>query len=1494
MRTLSAALLMAAALLTANTCAQEKPVSLVLNGGFERSGGWTKPTAASFVDSGRTGRCLRLDGQGGATQEVLVEDGQQTFSCSVEVKTENIQAVEGRGYAYAAVYQLNSRGKWVAFKDFAIIEDAQDWTRHDFTFTLAPGVEMISLRCGIYNAGGTAWFDNWTLVEGETAYAFADVSTLGGGTRPDQSVAVFREDDFPAKGVASSPDRIGRLLTDAGMTVAYLTADQLASSRAFNPALFSLVVLPYGQSFPAEARANMFAFLRGGGSFISTGGYAFESLLLKRNGEWVDEKVALEEALREASKHSDLPDGGFEASADAPTGGTELDGRWRKTGEGCSLVEESPKEGKVCAKIVVDPDHLAEDRWYADIAPERGERYRVSGWVKTEEVNPVGYGFAYLACYEYGDEDKLGEWKDFATVRGTNDWQQFTYYVSPAASTTRLHIKMGLYQATGTAWFDDIRLARVTGTGPRPMNTSTGDPQDGLRVAPSQIGVFDPSFPLRRATHAQPGAGQYLFTEGTQQEATLTGWAASGVQGYDNARWIPLLDARDRFGRTRGAAGALMINYNGFYGGSMWGYFGVESRDLFDGTEPALDRGLVSLAQFMTQGVFLHNLDTDLDSYKPGEPVARTVVVENYGAKPQSCRVDFAVISDREGATPTHQHSVEVTVPPGNSREIKSVAQVDPADGDTFKVIATLFLDGAPIDRMESGFIIQSDAAIAAGPELRFRDNYFTLNGRPMFLFGSDTYSYTYNSQFENPWTWHLDHVAARDFGFNVYENLQFSRPPEYKFTDADWRQFHGMAQSCQKHSLTFMPCQLVGHNVAISPDLLAKQSAQCTAYAENMLRYPGLLYYLNGDFRLRLDDKESIGALWNEWLADKYETAEALAASWGDEVYGAWGELPYPPAWRSQWDSALACDRVRFEVDLTRRWVSSHVDAVRSKDPDHPITSEYYRQPFGGMDLILTIDGQDASNIGYFDLPYDDVDKLPLALRLIDLRMRGKSLGLGEYGVKTHPAWTVDNGAVSYHIVRTEEEQKRLFMAVAHYGLGMGACKVQNWCLRDAGHSVFPWGVFYPNGRIPKDVAYWHRNLSLVWRHFTPTYVPPTTAVLIPDSLRLGHSAQAGLNAAYTAFRALMDIHVDFNCINEQHIEALSAQTETLIWPAPFCPDDAAYEKVLQWVRDGGGLIVSGDLSFNWDRKRTRTERLKELCGVEFVRELYRPPTRLAEGAQEARVAWRNETIKVKPCIEVKPAGAEVLSSTESGTPVRFLNKVGEGAVVFCTDPLELGDMDSVLPDLRRHYRSAMGPDTGDAGPQGPTGPMPDLQEDIDICRQPLATGGEFVTAFNTNMPPGAETVLLPAGDADVVVKVAARYPAFTATAGDQFLVAVGCSGEATFDSQPLVRGDAQVIYLSLDGRPLPISEGVLLCPFSSGSTQFITRRDWSEMAVVVGDIVDGKWVTYDTVDGSQGIDLTEDTMTCLMLICHKDLVDRFTDQIEQSIHHPDQMKGY
>jgi hypothetical protein len=116
------------------------------------------------------------------------------------------------------------------------------------------------------------------------------------------------------------------------------------------------------------------------------------------------------------------------------------------------------------------------------------------------------------------------------------------------------------------------------------------------------------------------------------------------------------------------------------------------------------------------------------------------------------------------------------------------------------------------------------------------------------------------------------------------------------------------------------------------------------------------------------------------------------------------------------------------------------------------------------------------------------------------------------------------------------------------------------------------------------------------------------------------------------------------------------------------------------------------------------------------------------------------------------------------------------------------------------------------------------------------------------------------------------------TATKGRNILVALGASGQAQLDGRQLISGEAQVIYLSLDGRALPVSQAVLLAPFSTGRTRLHSRRAWDDPVVLVGDVEGGQWRTFETRPGRGSLALDEDTMTCLMLICEREAAPRWT----------------
>ncbi len=1304
--------------------------------------------------------------------------------------------------------------------------------------------------------------------------------------------AILHEPDMAVRGAATSPAVMAAILEQAGIHAELLSADRLADPQVLNASAFDLLVLPAGQSYPVPAREAIIAFLRAGGGLMATGGYAFNHPMRKEGDRWISEADAARDRLDRATRKEAnlLANGDFESGqpSSGPTG--RPPGQWVLDSPGCMIDGVERHEGRYAARVVVDPANPAGGgRFRQEIRAKAGNEYRVSGWLKASQVNESGY--AYIAVYQCGPQDKLVAFRDFAVARGTADWTLHSFTFKAEPGTERLSVRFGLYNASGTGWFDDIRLSDITGLSLKPLNTAIGKPLDGLVVLPEQIGIFDASFPLRRACRVRAAPGQHMFREPVELQGAIDGWAASGVVGDRSARWIPLLQTYDRYDRPRGAAGAMLLNYAGFYAGSCWAYFGVENVDLFRDPAGPAAKGLQNVARFLLRKTFLRDIATDHRLYRPGECVKAQVLVDNRGARPQRVRVRFD-LGPVGGGKPATSVVRELDVQPRTAERAEAVFDTVPAGPDLVQVTATLSGDDGLMDEMTTGFVVERADVLKAGPELRFADNYFTLNGRPTFLFGTDTYAYTYKSAHENPLTWAEEHRHGRDIGMNLYENLQYVRP-DWQMGEEDWRDFRAMAQLTQKHRLVFMPGMLIGHNVAIGDDRLRKQSDLCAAYAARLKDVPGLLYYVNGDYQMNLGDHpEEVRTLWNRWLKDRYGTADRLRNAWGAAAVAAEiGKLDFWPPNSGRWDDVAIVDRLRFQNWLTRRWNEAHVAAVRSHDREHPITSEYYQIGWGGMDLMQTIDGQDVANIGFFAGPEEDLDILPLKIRYNDFRARGKGVALGEYGVKTHPAWSLENGATDYHIVRTEEQQRQLFLAVAHYALGLGACKVQNWCLRDAQNSVFPWGLFHPNQFIPKDVAYVHRNLSFLWRFFSPRYLAPALTVCVPNNLRVGNHETVGRTVADNTFAALLSLHMDFNVIDDDHLDRIPPDTKVMIYPSPFALSDETYNRLLAWVRAGGKLLVTGDISYDENRRRTRTARLKELCGVEFVRENYPGIWRPSSQAMSPRAVLQSTsaplpTASTFPCIEVKIVAAR--PAAPGIQPALLVHDTGNGRVVYFADPIELATGEESASMRQSVYRSLLALCDAKGLPIAPDEPW------LHVMRQKTVRGNLHVV-YDCRKADGVADVALSTAAGAVRLGVRNRYPALIAVTDEGRIVAVNAHGSAAVREEVVMAGAGLKALLSLDGEDLRRSKAMLVAPFEPGSLTLPSQE--GDRTAVFGEFRDGQWTALErAIVGATGrpLDIDADRATCLILLCERGLEAKWSQELTRALLHPDRIKGY
>ncbi|MCC7491983.1 MAG: beta-galactosidase [Fimbriimonadaceae bacterium] len=1433
---------MACWLLALALLAVEPPT--VLNGGYETLRGWALGTG-QIVDLPGHGRCLRFDREGTALQEIPVEPPGR-FTAAVDLKVAQVTPRGPLGYAYVAVYQTDTAGELVAFKDFAQATGSRDWQRASYTFELHPAARFISLRCGLYQAAGEAWFDGWTLVPGSQAADYQELAPAAAGAL---RIGILNEPGLPVSGAGSDPAALATLLAAPGRELVAVSAAQLADATWLRPERLALVVLPYGASFPATARTAWVSYLRRGGMFVNLGGYPFQNLLLPAAGGWQPEATVLAERITAAlaPQRSLLPDGSFERGQVAE-GGQTLDGAWHRNSAAAELVASGARDGQRCLRVTATPGPTDDERkFWCDLPAER-RNYRLQGWLRTVDVG--GAGFAYLAVYQYDAAGKLLAWRDLVQLSGTHAWRAISFDFTPEPGVSRLHLKLGLYRAHGTAWFDDLRLGDVSGLTPPPLNSSNGQPGDGLKLLPTQIGVCDPANPLRRVTRLRTAADQHLVQAKVDAALPLRGWVASGVDGHDQARWLPWLETADLYGRPRGAAGGLLWHYGGFYAGSAWAWSGVTSHDLFTARNAPARAALQEVVTALLRGAFLRHLRCDRDLLRPAEPLTVSVTLDRLRPLPAT-----VLRCSARGESGPPLWSTEQPVAAGEGPVTLSATwpAAQPAAALTH-LTAELLLEGRPIDRLTRGVVTAQEPRL---PALSFADNGFRLGSRRLFVFGTDDYAETFRAAAQNPLSWSQDLTAARDIGLDLYENLQYVNP-DHTFSATEWASFRALATLCEQQHLIYMPGLLIGHDVVCDDAELGRQSALCAEFGRRLGDFPALLWYLNGDYQLRADERpEATAALWTAWLHRRYSTAADLEAAWGAGRAQRVGDrYPWPPPRSGRFDDPVQLDQLAFQHDLLRRWNTAHVAALRQQGLRQPITSEYYQRPFGGMDLRATIADQDVSNFGYFDVPGDDLDKLPLRLALNDLRLRGKGVALGEYGVKTHPAWAVENGGQGYHIVRSEAQQEQLFATVAAYTLAMGGCKIQNWCLRDSAGWVFPWGLFYPQQRVPKDVAAIHRNLALLWHRLAPRDETPPVGLLLNGRLRAGEDDQLGLRVADRAADTLLGLQVPFASFDEGGCAALPPAVRAVVAPCLYTLSDPEAADLQAWVSRGGQLLLTGDLTLDERRQPTVAARLTQLAGLRLRDRLAPAPVRSGPDCPVDLGAWGGR-VTLRPSLRLEPAGATVLAAA-AGNPLLTRFRLGQGTVWFVNDPLEL----AAGSPLRGIYAAFL-----DAAGVRWTRPAPAPAE-LHLLSQPTAAGRLWM-AFDRRASGAAASVRvdLPAGALHLGLRP--RWPAVAhvAPVGVQVLLA---AGRSTWRGEPQLTATGLQGAVTLDGRGLSSSRQLLLAPFSLGSVALPPRP--GTFRVLAGEAREGRWQTYErlTLPGSAlRLTLDADRRTALLLIC-------------------------
>lgn len=1244
-------------------------------------------------------------------------------------------------------------------------------------------------------------------------------------------IAVLK-DSFDTKPCFASPDKLAGVLRQAqDSEVEFVSAEQLADPKAFNAEKYWLVVLPYGSYFPALARDNFLAYLRAGGDFLSTGGYAFDDPVIKWKGQFITLEQALHtiptKQIRMGIEDENYLTGEWNEAEPSRGEWKDHQGLKRWTGPGAGLtLTVDPNMHYTMELLVSVNDYAARSRWrlivngkpFATLTPGSGQDLKF-------KLGPEQ--FAGKSELTIGFEGKV--WRP-------ND-------LSNSPDTRLLGVAVG-----GLEMVPDVPAESEPDLSPlrKPINMRHGKPNDFLEWEPEQLGVFDAGYRLTGGKSILPAADQHIIPTDFSVKGDIEGWAAAGTTGSNwywttethRSRLIPLLTTTDAFGRFRGNAGALMVNTMEPYRGSIWAYFGVESRELF--SEPGADKMLADVVNAMRRGVFMHDVHPSYACYRKGEAAVIKGSVSDLG-KAAFDGVARVEITDESGAV-VHFDGVRVELEAGETKDISVSWQPGEFLDDFYYVRVDLLSDDKPIDTVRTAFYAWSDQTANNGMKLSYSGNYLRDNGRPRYMLGCEAFYDRTCPAGMDP----LD--IERDFRDMADMGIHIARTFTYSDTEEDWRFRDALVMASQRHHVDFWLSGTVFMRGYLDhPELISLPQQ----IGERYKNVKGMMIDLfnEPDFQPREDEPRD--TRYNEYLRAKYGTTEALRAAWGDEgkdeelgsVKTGWIDGP--------WTSVRSRDVYQFLIHEGSKWVTDVTKALKSAEPSRPVSVGILQWGKGMvMDPVLTSDALDFTDRHWYAKNWL-LRGFDAQLAIIDRRYCGKAPSIGEFGSKTYPTFKE-----SGHNYDTVEEQEMRYLHVGHYVFALGGIYASNWVYRDPQGSIFPYGIVYSD-RTPKPVAKAYRAMSLLFTSMKPKYVEPQVYLVLPDESRIGGDCDIAHKAALNAANGLIDARLRFGTIGEWDLGKLPKSAKMLVLPGPFALSQKGYDHLLSFARSGGTLYVSGDVCFDENRKRTQASRLEELAGVKLVEERY-PDVQYSSAEREQIRYDDGVAYPGSPAMTFEPKAANVIAAA-GGKPVAVLNDLGKGKVLFSSDPAEFWESAPLGPLYLRAAREA-GVRAESVALSSSNGDPTDIQ----VFRIPCENG-EAVMVGNIGDKPARISVTV--GGRAYSALVAPKRQAMLVTVGGK-LVGAEAQGDVKRGNATVVSAKQHFFAVALDGADLADSGQIALVGMRAGNYSV----GKAALSAEAGEVRDGKWHVLKSLGAN--VNVPEGLAGEVVLLASKDAV--------------------
>jgi len=1127
---------------------------------------------------------------------------------------------------------------------------------------------------------------------------------VGGLAAAQNVIGIWHEPKIAEQSGHADPKFLAQLLRRHNFSVRLLSTEDLANPKVLTPQKVALVILPYGAFFPAEAVDNFRRYLKAGGRFISLGGYAF------------DETRDMGHGRRDTKREGEAP----------------AEPKWEKLAH--EKVQIVVTQNRI--RIAIPKDAPVDwHRARAFLNLRSSWRYLLTGKVRTDGIQN-GHG-TYLAAEYYDANGNRIAFQQTQIVQRTDGWRELGVVLKIPDNTAKVAIN-AIVHGHGAAEFTDISVKPV-------INARWGDARDWMHIDPDQFAIFDPSFRIDGTAVLEWNTGHGTRDKGNsvvvKTREPMKGYAAVGLIGSNDpvnpkawARLVPVLIARDQFGRYLGPAFSVLHHFAGPYAGSSWAFCGIESHDLT--RLPEFQKVLVHVIRQLLDGVYLHSLQPSLWCYRVGEKAQVSVKVRNDGVAPKTVtvRVEIApmpkplkmgksiVLGERTVTiSPKEQTTVTMDweIPKGAAPlyAIRAVLRHGSAGASPSQKRLHAYTH-ARSDEVWSGFCVWDEKVLRQALPIEWRDNTLCewdeerRQWQPRFWLGTNQTGVMFapEATWENPLQWEFEFALMRQMGLSILRVLHISHfaGDLEKPTENFWRRYDALVLMAHRHGLILMPTLHEWMSVSVDDETLRRQCAFVRLVGSRYKNARRILWDIENEAWVEIRDHPDLRRMFNEWLKERYGDEAKLQSAWGEPV--KFGAIPFAPHQPRGWNDLKFRDIQHFRCWLIKRWVKANVQALRESGAKQPVTDE--------IDWKVSGDHYEASQwLTFTNLHYygsRSPEAIATTLKFYERIHRGQGLAVGEFGARDHPSFRF--GGWGYG---TSDEVIRHFLNLPLLTYALGGTMALNWDWKDMEACIFPWGLVHQHGIFAtngtgdagRGTKVWKVEAALktagktmvavaklLERCNVPTAEGSWVALVVPDEHLLGAEGEFGFSgtgprgrisaAVFRAIEAMLRLKVHFRIVREWELTTNDEKFnyEIAVFPVPFVWRDETFEAVKRFVEKGGIAIITGDFTFDPDRKRTQVQRLKTLLGFDFISGISSPfdldamPTVrcVATDDQFELTEWQG-----KPCVRMGRGtrdGGRVLAMTEKGEPLVVARKVGEGLVVFCADAPEFRSVDETM----------------------------------------------------------------------------------------------------------------------------------------------------------------------------------------------------------------------